>query len=178
MSDKLIDSRSVDAWFESAMQARLLSDDLEQEFHHVHFRFEFALSDPFSAGIPFDVALDSWLVPITFVNRSVWVVFGGFRLDDSDPVGRMATASAPSRIVRFTHIGPETIPNPDYPVATLSTDATGQHTITAEYWLVATVANTDAPSATWNPDGTLAEPPEALYFRRFEISKTIEVLPR
>lgn len=177
-NDEEIDTPSTDAWFESAMVAGRLPDDLAREFHHVHFRFEFALPDEISTGIPFDVALDAWQMPISLLSRNVWVVFGGFRFDEGDPSGRMATACAPFQIGRVVHYGRDVRQNPDHPVATFNPDTTGQHTITAEYWLVATARNSDAPLVTWNPDGSLAEPPEALYFKRFEISKTIEVVPR
>ena len=174
---KDIDTFSSDAWFEAALTANQLSEDVVRRLHHHWFRFEISAPTESRVGVPFETALDVWWQPRSFASRTVWIVFGGFRLDDEGPVGRMVAARAPTRIGRTLHMGSDATANPDSPAATFTPETPGQHSITAEYWLIAMDGTSEEPAVIWNADGSLAQPPESLYFRRFEISKTIEVLP-
>ena len=174
---KEIDTLSTDGWFEAALAGDSLSEDLVRRLHHHWFRFQIAAPTDVRIGVAFETALDVWWEPRSFASRSVWIVFGGFRLDDEDPVARMVAARAPIRIARMVHIGSDATANPDYPYASFTPERAGQHTITAEYWLIAILGSANLPNVTWNQDGSLQEPSEALYFRRFEISETIDVLP-
>ncbi|MCH7791169.1 MAG: hypothetical protein IID31_02675 [Planctomycetes bacterium] len=170
-------SREADAWFQSAITASLLPDDLVERYHDEMLDLSLTLPDTVRAGSPFQVSIESSPHTPLGSGRTVYVLFGGYRIDDGPIIGRVEDPiygiSFGYVTRRFSRAERGDGPQP----ATLVIDSPGTHTISAEYRIIG-VANLHAePVIRFGSDGTLQRDPQWHYLKKLEISETIYVTP-
>jgi hypothetical protein len=174
-ADGEFDFGSSDTWFEAAIVDGRITPELVDQYHHAWFAITITTPDRIVSTRSFEAGLETTLQTMWASGlREISVVFGGFRLEEGEMQSRGGKIVHPYAIME------EASPDHPYrPTASFVAGAPGQSQITAEYWLIAWPTGLNKPaSLDWNEDGSLQRPPEALYFKRFEIVKTIEVQPR
>ncbi len=159
--------RSPGKWFELAAMSGQIPADLVDRFYTDGFTASIAAPRHVKAGKPFDVSLR--VRRALDADNVLGVMFAGYAIDDAPPQHgrRNETAGAFQLNPGIFSATKNAFTTP------IRIDTPGEHRIRAVYWL--SYQKSFADELAWQPDGTPAPPPFAVWFRRVETETTVVV---
>jgi hypothetical protein len=181
---KLSFDDDAQAWILAAVTSGRIPPDLQEELFHGSWTYEVRPRQT-STRAPTQVGLH--LYETWSVLASLWkvhVVPEGLFINGEEIIRDPAALTYHNSIIlsgEADYYGSYDVPNPKS--WTVHIDTPGKHEITAAYWLVVLpvpplIANVPAtPQVTWDADGKLVAPPEALFVKRYTVEGDLIVNP-
>jgi len=155
-------------WLDAEIAAGTLPADVRERFFAEMFTGGIDAPDRVRVGEPFEVAFRDTRAADGFAYKCL-LYLGGFALGDGPLTGRRSEGFYPILIDRARR-------SPYTDVSqTLVADRPGRTVVRADLWIM---VQTGFPAQiTWNDDGTPVIPPNAVWVKRLELTREIEVLP-
>lgn len=154
-------------WFEAMAAAGKIPAAELDRYYRESIVAELLIPTRVRSGASFAAKLRVRRVAPT-ASQQIGVFFGGYRIADSGPVGRQ------DQTVWAFRLRPDVFsPHRDELGSDLTAGPRGTARVRAEFWVVYLPSFNEA--LRWNPDGTPARPPQALWFERITLERDIIV---